>query len=457
MDVEIRCKEFNVHGQCHDLARAYRQQGVRPDDLHLSTSILPYNGQARFITLFALCFGLSSAVLGFNRIGGIIKWFLRSVMLLTVDAYFDDFIQLESKECSYVARDILKKAIRILGFIIDPKKSSGPGREFRWLGSMKLIKELSICTYMDRRRIGHIVAMINEAITANELKPHDAGTLRGKWGFACLGTWGATGRIANEALKKREHTAEKNDFKLTPALVEAFRWMKALLAVLPPAEHFLAGSVRKHFILYTDASSEESRKTARNSFMRQYFKNRGIANANILEGSTSRHVQLGWVFYEEGSTDHFASGWHVVGDELLLKWNKKQPIACAECLAATAACILCLDKVYDADVTLYCDNQPSVGGFIKGSSKEENMDSLIHGLQLFLCARRSRLWVEYVPSKLNISDEPSRCGEIGGKKCEEQPLPEILTNGEFKESALELLIPQAYNGPRSFPRYFSKL
>ena len=59
-------------------------------------------------------------------------------------------------------------------------------------------------------------------------------------------------------------------------------------------------------------------------------------------------------------------------------------------------------------VVLYSDNTGAELSVVKGSAKAWDHNQMVHSIWTQAFEQKIRLWVERVPSKLNISDGPSR-------------------------------------------------
>ena len=62
----------------------------------------------------------------------------------------------------------------------------------------------------------------------------------------------------------------------------------------------------------------------------------------------------------------------------------------------------------DALVIHFIDNQGVLWNAAHGSSKEPGCSMMTHTISLTQARLRARVWYEYVPSALNIADDPSR-------------------------------------------------
>ena len=62
----------------------------------------------------------------------------------------------------------------------------------------------------------------------------------------------------------------------------------------------------------------------------------------------------------------------------------------------------------DREVIHFVDNTSALAGLLKGGSPKRDSARMLAMLHLHLTAMRTSLWWEYVPSKANIADGPSR-------------------------------------------------
>ena len=60
------------------------------------------------------------------------------------------------------------------------------------------------------------------------------------------------------------------------------------------------------------------------------------------------------------------------------------------------------------DVLYFADNTAANGAAIKGYSSSPDLARLVGPLHFRLAASSTRLWIEFVPSELDIADGPSR-------------------------------------------------
>ena len=57
---------------------------------------------------------------------------------------------------------------------------------------------------------------------------------------------------------------------------------------------------------------------------------------------------------------------------------------------------------------LFVDNSPAAAWLIRGHAPHADSSAAVEAMHRTLVLASSSLWVEYVPTRLNIADEPSR-------------------------------------------------
>ena len=95
----------------------------------------------------------------------------------------------------------------------------------------------------------------------------------------------------------------------------------------------------------------------------------------------------------------------------ILEWLfsiKEQHIAQLEMLAVLSVYESLPQVFVDSLVLHFVDNQGVLWNAAHGSSSEPGCAMMTHTASLAQARLRARVWYEYVPSELNISDDPSR-------------------------------------------------
>ena len=422
MGEEFKAKSIQFSGSTEDLQRAYRQVPVCVEMLRYNVTMLPLDQSVMFCIILALVFGLSAAVVNFNRLSLFLESLARSLLMILISHYFDDFNILENNPVVWQGKIMFKELCDILGWLLDPGKSKNPDPLWRWLGAMKLFDLLGVNTYMDEDRCTDMIDMVLDVLKKNKLTPGLAKTIRGKYGFINLAKWGKCGRALLRALIDRGE-ADGSIILLDEPLRAALNWLIWFVKVVPQTRTFFCSDDRPVVQIFPDASSEEVR-IIKPGFYKRWLKMMGVANG--------RKVRLGWVSFE--THEQISAGWADISDAFLLAWAKSQPIAQAEALGCLLSIIVTIGDRTDLDLNLFCDNQVVCNCLVKGSSREGYVDQVCNLIHVWCASRRIRLFVEWTPSANNPGDEPSRDCSVGGI-----PVQEFIVNERLKENLAGLM------------------
>ena len=89
---------------------------------------------------------------------------------------------------------------------------------------------------------------------------------------------------------------------------------------------------------------------------------------------------------------------------------RKTQIAACEALAILDAVSAVKDSLKGCELLLFCDNIAVVCALVKGASAHFDLQEIISGIHILLAEAQCKWWVEYVPTKVNPADGPSRDG-----------------------------------------------
>jgi hypothetical protein len=155
---------------------------------------------------------------------------------------------------------------------------------------------------------------------------------------------------------------------------------------------------------------------------------------------------VGIVIYDP---EDLASKWRyasaAVPQELIDKFRKrKQYVGQLEVLAAVAAFTSRPEQLRDRDVIHFIDNMGALIGMAKGYSADVDSARLVSVFHTMNAALRANVWFEYIPSKANISDLPSRNDFA------------LLQSAEFNATAFEIVWPPVSVWAGEFRSLFDK-
>ena len=402
-----------------DLSMAYR---TIPTSQPWYTAIGFYNPSARppkpeYYWLPGHNFGLASAVVNFNRYPELVVIALRALFALIIDHYYDDFILPDLEAGRRSALDILEDFIHMCGTgarrtarqpvrspELDPNKTKEPLRSNVVLGvtadlSSASATPPSVHFRAEPERIERVLAAFRAAFERGKLSPHEAASLRGKLFFLLSSAFGAVGRAATLPLVQRQYRDQPPfTFLRGSELHQSLLFFEALLPSLPPLHVPLVQSRRPPLLVYTDASFSSKRARA------------GGSSRECRDPHAHPRGYLGAVVYDPDSgIVHVAEAmpnWAV----LLASWRDdfKTYIAELEMLAVVSVYTTFPSLFAGRSVNHWVDNTVALSALVHGYAGKPELAKSVNIFYLQAVALRTAVYFDYVPSKANIADLPSR-------------------------------------------------
>ena len=419
-------REQLVHAT-DDVACAYRQLRCAHPEYSVVGIWDTVIGDVRYYTMYGHNFGLKSAVLSFNRHTQLISWISKAFFGVCNAAYFDDVDTTEPWYCGATGKHVLHKIAEMAGTPFAEEKNEPFATARTFLGVLSDLSDYKSGSVEMRPkpgRVDKIVMSLKAILRADRLPTGLCSTVCGKVEYtASSGAFGRVGRAPLSALRKWQHRdGNRDDDKPIPTWVqEALQFFIQLLPVLPGRKFFFGKKRRRRrpIILYTDAMYDPNKTPA---------------------------GMVGIVIYDPEDTE---SKWRyssaAVPQDLIDKFRKrKQYVGQLEVLAAVAAFTSRPEQLRDRDVIHFIDNMGALIGMAKGYSADVDSARLVSVFHTMNAALRANVWFEYVPSKANISDLPSR-NEF-----------ELLRSPEFNAKAFDIVWPPVTAWAGEFKSLFKK-
>ena len=358
-------------------------------------------------------FGLASAVVNFNRFPELVVVMARAITALPVDHFYDDFIVTDVTEGGSTSLDTISELMLFLGPgapretwmpIKSPELDHAKDKPTAAVNTvLGVVADLSQATtgvvtfYASDERVTNILAMFRGAFEAGTLGPQLASVLRGKIFFLLSAAFGMVGRAATLPLVQRQYK-DRAPFTFSEGseLHHSLLFFEALLPNLPRLSVPLSPDTRTPLLVYTDASFFLRKKRPRDYSCRLPHSRYGGA--------------LGAVVYDpEDGTVRFAAAdppWSI----LLSSWrtDRKTYIAELETLAAVSVYSTYPTLFAGRKVTHYVDNTVALSALVHGYSGKPDLAKPVNIFYLQLLGLRAHVYFDWVPSKANIADLPSR-------------------------------------------------
>lgn len=380
-----------------DLASAYRVFPCSTPGHTVFVQRNPATGEAAYFTMAGFNFGLASAVNQFNRLPEFSVAVARRLFGVCTAHYFDDFPTAEPDFAGDSGQLCLTELHAEIGFPFEPRKSTRPAgvrvflgveSDFRRLWSDGVV-EMAVPAERAERTTG----ILGQILRTRWLPASLAATVCGKVQFLTTWAYGRVGRAAMQPLHRRR--SEKRGFDgLDDAAAAAVGFLHSLIPVLPRRVIRLRGTARPAVRLWTDAMWEEAAdEPAR------------IGIVVHLPGYVTEHGRT-----IEGKYLH--ASMVVPSDVMEAFVERRQYIGQLELLAAVAAYTTFADELRGRRVIHWIDNTSALAALIKGYSRAPDSARIVHAFHAFNVGLRASCWLEYVASKANIADMPSR-GDFG--------------------------------------------
>jgi hypothetical protein len=372
-----------------DQFKAYRFAPSCSPELTVVVMRNPHTGEPAYFTMRGFNFGLVSAVHGYLRIPGSTAAMAQRLGACVTAHYFDDFPTCEPHFARDSGQQFLQCLQRVLGFPMSCKKSQSPALSRVFLGLTSDFTHLRqrgfAELYLDSIRAKRYGERIDEILDSSVCTEETAARLTGKLEWALCTRFG---RAMLQPLRARAQG--KLGFRFVSKAIDlSLRFFKSLLPRLPRRKVRLRGRVFPCVKVWTDA---------------------------MWEPDSPHPAGIGIVIYVPPSISagHYRRGRYMhasmqVSEELMRKFvRRKQYIGQLELLAAVAAYTTFPDVLRGRRVIHWIDNTSALAGLIKGYAGAPDSASIVHAFHAFNSALRSDVWFEYVASKANIADLPSR-------------------------------------------------
>ena len=419
-----------------DLLAAFRTLPTSEQQFNLFITWNPSLQRVEYHYCYGFVFGLRSSVTQFNRFPEITAAAARHLGVPTAH-YFDDFQIVDVASAKSSGQDVVYEIHCQVGDGI----AAGAARPFISAPAIELAKrkpmaaeniglgvnvDLSVAhtagtvTFTPTpHRIKTILDMWASAKKTNRMTTGDAATLRGKRTFLLECAQGRVGRASSLSLIQREYFDE-GETKFTEALQHSYDFDATLLPNLPPRVELVVPSNTRPLLVYTDAMFRPRKR-----------KRRDCDDEPVNEWKAKFVSKLGIVLYDphcDPNSDAYApelvngcGEGHLVyasavpPDEVVATFQRartgdfqKTYIAQLEVLAGVAIYYTYPERIRGRQVNHFIDNTVALSGLVHGYARKLDLAHMINAFHLQIAALNANVFYEFVPSKCNVADLPSR-------------------------------------------------
>jgi len=438
-----------LHYGLDDLLAAFRTLPTSQQQFNLFVTWSPRLQRVEYHYCYGFVFGLKSSVTQFNRFPEVTVAAARHFGVPTAH-YVDDFQVIDVAAAKSSGQDVVyeihcqvgdgiaagqpRAVISAPAIELAKRKPMAPSNQ--GLGVVvdlsKAHTEGTVTFLPSANRIKHILEMWASAKRSNRMTTGEASTLRGKRQFLLECAQGRVGRASSLSLVQREYyDGEQTEF--SEALQHAYDFDAALLPNLPLRVELVEPSDVRPLLVYTDAMFRPRKRKRRD------------CDDDVLEAWKAKFVsKLGIVLYDPHCDPHntaynpavvtgcdeghlvYASA--VPPDDIVATFLRardgdfqKTYIAQLEVLAGVAVYFTYSERIRGRQVNHFIDNTVALSGLVHGYARKLDLARMINAFHLQVAALGAHVYYEFVPSKCNVADLPSRdeydlLEEHGGKR-----------------------------------------
>ena len=395
--IAARCRASNIRMmKClvalDDMAHAYRTmlQCLQ------AVSTVAYYSFAKCCTVFQQIpghsFGKRASPLNFSRLPRLICHAATSFLLVLVAHYVDDFPSVDVEAGGAMSsQDALQAVFRAFGWDVELSKRKIGKLANIVLGVMvclaRILTDGVAVVSPVRDKIDAVLADLRACKARGRLSSGEASSFWGRLGWISSSTYGRIGRAATQCLVQRSHEDAKEWNDQLDAMLE---FLTAILAegVLPPLESNLIPGGLAPVIVYTDASfrwyQEPGKERIPVAILGFYVIDR-VTGAELISG-----LMLPAFFFRFFSDD------------------LETYISQVELVAAIAVYYTLPTLLADRAVIHFIDNFAALSALVHGYASKPDLSRLVNLFHAQIAALRCRFFGDWVPSKANPSDVPTR-------------------------------------------------
>ena len=387
-----------------DMFKAYRMAPCSQPQ-YTVTAVFNELGEVRYLVMAGFNFGLKAAVPMFNRIPFFSTEITRRLLGGVCDHYFDDIVAAEPSWAAAPCpisdqfpdgdnsiQSCLWCMHAIIGFPLALAKKRKLAATVLFLGVISdftkwwLHGEASL--YTDRDRQSLIADIVGRAIATSSITRQECESLAGKLSFLLQWSAGRFGRAVLRPLY--DHITSRTASMWNKALHYAFLFIAAIIMKLPRSVFKFKTKPRPTVKIWTDACWEPTDPEPAGIGIVVYFP--------AYTDNNNKHHKA-----------YYAHAYGVADEAVILKFkSRKQYIGQLELYAALIAYTTFKKELHGRKVVHWIDNTSALASLIKGYSSVPDSAQIVHAFHSLNLGLKCKVWFEYVNTKANIADLPSR-------------------------------------------------
>jgi len=349
-------------------------------------------------------------VVNFNRYPELVVVTARVLFLIPTDHFVDDIIITDLRSGGRTALSGMEVLIQAFGSpptdqsrirapALDPLKTKETAVSHTVLGIIADLSRVSsseptVTFSVNKSRTDQILEMYRHAYISGSMTPHLASRIRGKLYFSLSGAYAGVGRAATLPLVQRQYRDSDIAFREGSELHHSLLFFEALLPKLPSLIVPIVPDRTAPLLVYSDASFYRARDQ----------------NEQCSDPTSRLRGGLGVVIFDPiDRSVRYAEAtppWAL----LLSTWrtDRKTYIAELEMLAAISVYSTYPELIQGRKVNHMIDNTVALSALVHGYSGKPDLAKSVNVFYLQMVRLRAKVYFDYVASKANIADLPSR-------------------------------------------------
>ena len=411
----ISLEELGLRLGTDDIASAYRILVNAWPEYSVAAVWRPAARGGPGVSYFALRgynFGLKSAPVHLATLMDALVHVTCKCGLVVGKQFYDDVAVVDQVCGANSAQSTLNHFFSLLGFPFAPRKHVRSRFANPFLGVVSDFAHVRagyVVVRVKEKRRRRLLSELSSVLESGVLTPAHASRLRGKLFFTTSSAFFGVGRPALQAFTERQYAKFSRRFRLNPSLRASLNFFKCLLGNLPAARvHLLPDSTRPLYI-WSDAMWEP-------------LSTGGSDRASAIDAETGEVFYIARAAVAFVCYDPVGNVWYESSKSIGLKTiklmvpGKKTYIGQLEMLAEMFVLeSLPAEVLVGRSAMFWIDNLSAKYGLQKAYAKVEDSGRILNAFKIKRAALNLRCWFEYVPSKQNVADLPSR-GDFAGMR-----------------------------------------
>lgn len=411
---------WHLEGGTDDVEAAYRRLKCWAPQYVVAALWHPGRREVVYVTRYGLSFGLKAAPVLFNRYMSAVVQIARRLFGWCGTAFFDDAATVEPTFARGSGQRALRRIAELLGMPFSDEKHVPMRPVFVFLGVQSDLSQLwsmgLVLLGVTVERQARLLEAVDFVCDTQSCTSGEAAQLHGRFGFATRWTHGRFGRTVLQPLIERA-LDDAVAHGLTRALEGALRFLRRLIGS--------GGLPKRRFKVRAD----------------------GLPTVRIWSDAMyepGKPAKIAFVVYFPPSSGGRQGWFHaslVVPEAFMARFmRRKQYIGQLELLAAVAVYYSLAADLAGRRVVHLIDNQSAIAALIKGYARAPDSVRIVHAFAAFNLGLDASSWFEWVPSKANIADLPTR---------DEREAEAVELLRELRSTEVELRLPDvaAWDAP----------